>query len=94
MGEVYRFLNLTVGCIQNGQIRKSGACSTTATLLMDERGKWASITCAQRHGDHARATGPSRTCLRAVDEVDSILIDEARVPLIIAARRRSARTSR
>jgi len=85
MGEVYRFLNLTVGCIQNGQIpeirRMQYNCDitygTSAEMGFDYlRDNGMATTHAQQvHRGHAYAL---------VDEVDSILIDEARVPLIIA----------
>jgi preprotein translocase subunit SecA len=85
MGEIYRFLNLTVGCIQNGQPpdirRKQYLCDitygTSAEMGFDylRDNGMATTRAEQVHRGHAYAI---------VDEVDSILIDEARVPLIIA----------
>src|SRR5271155_1579880 len=85
MGEVYRFLNLTVGCIQHGQTpdlrRQQYYCDivygTNAEMGFDylrDNGMATSKTDQVQRG-HIYAI---------VDEVDSILIDEARVPLIIA----------
>jgi preprotein translocase subunit SecA len=85
MGEVYRFLNLTVGCIQNGQnpeLRRAqyncdisyGTNSEMGFDYLRDNGM-ASSKAEQVQRGHAYAI---------VDEVDSILIDEARVPLIIA----------
>ena len=85
MGEVYRFLNLTVGCIQNGQPpdirRQQYLCDitygTSAEMGFDylRDNGMATTRADQVHRGHSYAI---------VDEVDSILIDEARVPLIIA----------
>ncbi len=85
MGEVYRFLNLTVGCIQHGQNpalrRQQYLCDivygTNAEMGFDYL------------RDNGMATSKAEQVQRGhvfaiVDEVDSILIDEARVPLIIA----------
>jgi preprotein translocase subunit SecA len=84
MGQVYRFLGLTVGCIVHGltdEERKQayGADVTYGTnneygfdYLRDNM-KYSIDTMVQR--EHFFAI---------VDEVDSILIDEARTPLIIS----------
>jgi preprotein translocase subunit SecA len=85
MGEIYRFLNLTVGCIQNGQnseMRRQmyncdityGTNSEMGFDYLRDNGM-ATSRAEQVQRGHAYAI---------VDEVDSILIDEARVPLIIA----------
>jgi len=85
MGEVYRFLNLTVGCIQHGQtpdIRRQqyqcdivyGTNSEMGFDYLRDNGM-ATSRAEQVQRGHAYAI---------VDEVDSILIDEARTPLIIA----------
>src|SRR5277367_6320919 len=85
MSEIYRFLNLTVGCIQNGQPpeirRQQYLCDitygTSAEMGFDylRDNGMATTRAEQVHRGHIYAL---------VDEVDSILIDEARVPLIIA----------
>jgi preprotein translocase subunit SecA len=85
MGEIYRFLNLTVGCIQHGQNseqrRQQYHCDITYG------------TNAEMGFDYLRDNGMATTKAEQVqrghpfsivDEVDSILIDEARTPLIIA----------
>jgi preprotein translocase subunit SecA len=84
MGRIYRFLGLTVGCIQN-------------SLLDDER--QAAYACDVTYGtnnefgfDYLRdnmkfeieAMVQRGHVYAIVDEVDSILIDEARTPLIIS----------
>ena len=85
MGEVYRFLQLSVGCVQHGQTpdirRQQYQCDITYG------------TNAEIGFDYLRDNGMATTkaeqvqrghVFAIVDEVDSILIDEARTPLIIA----------
>ncbi|MBI5170381.1 MAG: preprotein translocase subunit SecA [Candidatus Eisenbacteria bacterium] len=84
MGEVYKFLGLTVGCIQN---------------QMDPVNRRAQYNCDITYGtnnefgfDYLRdnmAVRPEYRVQREfayaiVDEVDSVLVDEARTPLIIS----------
>ena len=86
MGELYRFLGLTVGCIQNGihdpnQRREQYAADITYgtnsefgfDYLRDNGMAQSKANQVQRGHSYA-----------IVDEVDSVLIDEARVPLIIS----------
>jgi len=85
MGEVYRFLGLSVGCIQHDQPspvrRQQYACDitygTNAEFGFDylrDNGMATSVEQQVQRGHY----------FAIVDEVDSILIDEARVPLIIS----------
>lgn len=85
MGHLYKYLGLTVGCIQNS---------------MDSAERRAQYACDITYGtnsefgfdylrDNGMAQQPSQVVQRGhnyaiVDEVDSILIDEARTPLIIS----------
>ncbi len=85
MGHLYKFLGLTVGCIQNS---------------MDSEERRAQYTCDITYGtnsefgfdylrDNGMAMSPEQVVQNGhnfaiVDEVDSILIDEARTPLIIS----------
>ncbi len=85
MGTVYRFLGLTVGCIQNqmrpDERRAQYACDITYgtnsefgfDYLRDMGMAYSPQEMVQRGWNYA-----------IVDEVDSILIDEARTPLIIS----------
>src|SRR2546427_1813030 len=84
MGQIYRFLGLTVGCIQNDMddFERQPAYAADITYgtnnefgfdYLRDNMKFDLATCVQR--DHYYAI---------VDEVDSILIDEARTPLIIS----------
>jgi preprotein translocase subunit SecA len=85
MGEIYRFLNLTVGCIQHGQNseqrRQQYQCDITYGTNSEMGFDYLR--------DNGMATSKAEQVQRGhafalVDEVDSILIDEARTPLIIA----------
>ncbi len=84
MGQVYEFLGLTVGCIQNTmdsfQRRKEYACDITYGTnhefgfdYLRDNMVVAKEDLVQRVHNYA-----------IVDEVDSVLIDEARTPLIIS----------
>lgn len=84
MGQIYRFLGLTVGCIQGGMDdvarREAYACDVTYGTnneygfdYLRDNMKFAIADMVQREHNYA-----------IVDEVDSILIDEARTPLIIS----------
>jgi preprotein translocase subunit SecA len=85
MGSLYKYLGLTVGCIQNQmppwERRSEYACDITYG------------TNAEFGFDYLRDNGMATTkdeqvqrghYLALIDEVDSILIDEARTPLIIS----------
>jgi preprotein translocase subunit SecA len=84
MGQIYRFLGLEVGCIQNDMddFERQTAYAADITYgtnnefgfdYLRDNMKFDLATCVQRGHYHA-----------IVDEVDSILIDEARTPLIIS----------
>ena len=85
MGQIYRFLGLTVGCIQNDQSPESRrqvyACDITYGTASEFGFDYLR--------DNGMANKPEHQSQRGyyysiVDEVDSILIDEARTPLIIS----------
>ncbi len=84
MGEIYKFLGLSVGCIVHGlddrQRREQYACDVTYGTnnelgfdYLRDNMKYHLEEMVQRGHHYA-----------IVDEVDSILIDEARTPLIIS----------
>ena len=85
MGELYRFLGLTVGCIQHDQepsVRKQQYDRDLTYGTNSEFG-------FDYLRDNGMATTKDQQVQRGhyyaiVDEVDSILIDEARTPLIIS----------
>src|SRR5215813_2845765 len=84
MGQIYRFLGMSVGCIVHGlsddQRRENYACDVTYGTnnefgfdYLRDNMKYSIATMVQRGHSYA-----------IVDEVDSILVDEARTPLIIS----------
>ncbi len=84
MGRIYKFLGMAVGCIQNDMddFERQEAYKSDITYgtnnefgfdYLRDNMKFELSTCVQR-GHH----------FAVVDEVDSILIDEARTPLIIS----------
>ncbi len=90
MGEIYKFLNLTVGCINSKTDH-------------DERINHynCDIVYATNHEigfdylrDNLKGTYESlsfkKECFAIVDEVDSILVDEARTPLVISGQSNSS----
>ncbi len=108
MGEIYRFLGMTVGCIQTGQQdpvrRQAYACDITYgtskelgfDYLRDELKRHQMGGDAHRKSFEQAFLGRGESPTSAmpvqrghnfcvVDEADSILIDEARTPLIIGA---------
>src|SRR5918998_367983 len=90
MGEIYEFLGLTVGLIQDGHAAEERRVAYAADITYG--------TNAQFGFDYLRddiATSVDGLVQRElnyaiVDEVDSILIDEARTPLIISGMPESA----
>src|SRR5438067_580783 len=86
MGPVYRFLGLTVGVIKNAQSppekRAAYACDITYGTNNEFGVDYLRDNLAFRLEDRVQRT----LSFAIVDEVDSILIDEARTPLIISGR--------
>lgn len=85
MGQIYRFLGLTVGCLQNqmppperremyGRDITYGTASEFGFDYLRDNGM------ATRKEDQVQRD----YCFAIIDEVDSILVDEARTPLIIS----------
>src|ERR1041384_1595160 len=84
MGRVYRFLGLTVGVIRNAQSseekRAAYACDITYGTNNEFGFDYLRDNLAYRLEDRVQRG----LVFAIVDEVDSILIDEARTPLIIS----------
>jgi preprotein translocase subunit SecA len=107
MGQVYRHLGMTVGCIQTGQpdgSRRAAYASDITYGTSKEMGfdflrdELKRLQLGDTHrktfeqaflgrGEHMEAETPVQRThhFAVVDEADSILIDEARTPLIIGA---------
>jgi preprotein translocase subunit SecA len=93
MGPIYRFLGLSVGAVQEGMSLDARRAAYAADVT---------YTTAKEAGFDFLRDGLCRTPddlvhrpfnFAIVDEADSILIDEARVPLVIAGERPGSRTS-
>lgn len=85
MGELYKFLGLTVGCIQHDQPPEVRREQYSADITYGTNSEFG----FDYLRDNGMASSREQQVQRGhyfaiVDEVDSILIDEARVPLIIA----------
>ena len=94
MGPVYELLGLTRRLGDRGVHRRASAARRTAATSPTSRStRPASTTCATSWSPTS-TTGCSRALATAiVDEADSILIDEARVPMVLAGSgRRASRT--
>ena len=85
MGRIYSFLGLTVGCLDKTEpARRSGARPMIATSPMARTMNTDSITSATTWRRRPRSCVQRELNFAIIDEVDNILIDEARTPLIIS----------
>jgi len=84
MGEIYRFLGLTVAHVQQGMTtaerRAAYACDITYATANEIGFDFLRDRLALRLDDQVHRPFASAV----IDEADSILIDEARIPLVIA----------
>lgn len=84
MGQVHRFLGLTVGLIQSGMTpaerKKNYACDITYATNSELGFDYLRDNMATDINDVVQR--PFNYCI--IDEVDSVLVDEARTPLIIS----------
>jgi preprotein translocase subunit SecA len=84
MGQVHRFLGLSVGLIQSGmnpaERKKNYACDITYTTNSELGFDYLRDNMATSMEEVVQR--PFNYCI--IDEVDSVLIDEARTPLIIS----------
>ncbi|MGK7877952.1 MAG: preprotein translocase subunit SecA [Xenococcaceae cyanobacterium] len=84
MGQVHRFLGLSVGLIQSGmsptERKRNYACDITYTTNSELGFDYLRDNMATTMAEVVQR--PFNYCI--IDEVDSILIDEARTPLIIS----------
>ena len=86
MGEIYRFLGLTVAHVQQGMTaaerRAAYACDITYATANEIGFDFLRDRLALRLEDQVHRPFAAAV----IDEADSILIDEARIPLVIAGR--------
>ncbi|WP_150497621.1 preprotein translocase subunit SecA [Roseibium aquae] len=84
MGQVYKFLGLSVGCIVHGLSDDERRAAYAADVTYGTNNEFG-FDYLRDNMKHDRASMVQRGhAFAIVDEVDSILIDEARTPLIIS----------
>ncbi len=84
MGPIYEFLGLSVGCIQQGmgieERKRAYACDITYATTNEVGFDYLRDQLALYPGEQVHRP----FAVAVIDEADSLLIDEARVPLVIA----------
>ncbi|HWD49939.1 MAG TPA: preprotein translocase subunit SecA [Rhizomicrobium sp.] len=84
MGQVYRFLGLSTGCIVHGLTDEERKVAYAADVTYGTNNEFG-FDYLRDNMKHSAATMAQRGhSFAIVDEVDSILVDEARTPLIIS----------
>jgi len=84
MGQVYKFLGLSVGCIVHGLTDDERRAAYASDVTYGTNNEFG-FDYLRDNMKHDRASMVQREhAFAIVDEVDSILIDEARTPLIIS----------
>ena len=84
MGKIYRFLGMTVGCVVNGMERPEKQAAYQADITYGTNNEFGfdylrdNMVVFREHMVQRELT------YAIIDEVDSILVDEARTPLIIS----------
>ncbi|MFH0931731.1 MAG: preprotein translocase subunit SecA [Candidatus Zixiibacteriota bacterium] len=84
MGEIYKFLGLTVGCIQNDMDNAERKIQYNCDVTYGTNNEFGFDYLRDNMAIRAEDRVQRGFCYAIVDEVDSVLIDEARTPLIIS----------
>ncbi len=84
MGPIYRFLGLTVGVIKNGQTSADKRAAYAADITYGTNNEYGFDYLRDNLAFRLEERVQRPLNYAIVDEVDSILIDEARTPLIIS----------
>ena len=84
MGRVYKFLGLTVGCIQNNLLDDERKAAYAADVTYGTNNEFGFDYLRDNMKFELDSMVQRGHVFAIVDEVDSILIDEARTPLIIS----------
>jgi preprotein translocase subunit SecA len=84
MGQIYRFLGLTVGLIQSGMETEEKKEAYEADITFGTNNEFGFDYLRDNLAWDLEQCSQNRRNFAIVDEVDSILIDEARTPLIIS----------
>ncbi len=85
MGGVYNFLGLTVGVIRNQQSTEEKKSAYACDIVYGTNSEFGFDYLRDNMASDAKEIVQKELYYAIVDEVDSILIDEARTPLIISA---------
>ena len=93
MGRVYNFLGLSYGVIVHGLDDAQRKLAYAADITYGTNNEYGFDYLRDNMKYELEQMCQRGHAYAIVDEVDSILIDEARTPLIISARRRTSRTS-
>jgi preprotein translocase subunit SecA len=84
MGEIYKFLGLTVGCIQNEMDNAERKIQYNCDITYGTNNEFGFDYLRDNMAIRAEDRVQRGFYYAIVDEVDSVLIDEARTPLIIS----------
>ena len=86
MGKIYTFLGLTVGCVVHGLSDKAKKAAYAADITYGTNNEFGFDYLRDNMVTYREQLTQRELNFAIVDEVDSILIDEARTPLIISGR--------
>src|SRR5580765_8436512 len=84
MGEIYKLLGLTVGCIQTGMDSATRRRQYEADITYGTNNEFGFDYLRDNMADRPQFRVQRGFVYAIVDEVDSVLVDEARTPLIIS----------
>ena len=84
MGQIYRFLGMTVGVVVPGQDRETKRAAYAADITYGTNNEYGFDYLRDNMAFRPEDRAQRKLNFGIVDEVDSILIDEARTPLIIS----------
>lgn len=84
MGEIHRFLGLTVGCIKNGTSQADRRAAYACDVTYGTNNEFGFDYLRDNMAVYPEERVQRKLHFAIIDEVDSILIDEARTPLIIS----------
>ncbi len=84
MGEIYKFLGLTVGCLTNGITTEERHEAYQADITYGTNNEFGFDYLRDNMVIYKKEMVQRELNFAIIDEVDSILIDEARTPLIIS----------
>jgi len=84
MGEIYKFLGLTVGCIQNQMDNEERKIQYNCDITYGTNNEFGFDYLRDNMAIRAEDRVQRGFYYAIVDEVDSVLVDEARTPLIIS----------